>query len=171
MIVCLAAAAMAVGCKSGSGNRAAAPDRLDPERPRDAVDLYLDAMRVDLVYGKTRLINDVMRLSEEEDDIFWEIYRQFEEEYFAIGDRRLEALREFVDRTRQGTLDDASAHRIATTLLGERDEMTALLRRYHDRISTELSPIRATQFLQIEHRAATVVDLVIASEVPLLRSN
>lgn len=49
--------------------------------------------------------------------------------------------------------------------------MTAPLRRYHDRISTELSPIGATQFLQIEQRAATLVDLVIASEIPLVRTN
>jgi len=178
LYVCLAGVpAMVMGCKSAShaeSNAASAPgtvDGLNPDRPRDTVDLYLDNMRIEIYRGKTDLINEVMNLSEDENDTFWEIYREYEDEYFAIGDRRIALLQEFVDRRNAGTLDNAAASRIGTGLLDERDQMTALLRKYFDRISAELSPIRAAQFLQIEHRSNTVIDLVVASQIPLLKMN
>ena len=177
LLVCLAGVSAVMGCKSGSHADSSAMsgpgtvDGLDPDRPRDSVELYLDQMRLEIYRGKTDLYNEVMNLSEDENDIFWEIYREYEAEYFAIGDRRMALLQEFVERTRAGTLDDASASRIGSGLLDERDQTTALLRAYFTRISTELSPIRGVQFLQIENRAAMVVDLVVASEIPLVRTN
>ena len=176
LIVCLAGVSAVMGCKSGSHAESSATsgpgtvDGLDPNRPRDAVELYLDQMRLDIYRGKADLYNEVMNLSEDENDIFWEIYREYEAEYFAIGDRRVALLQEFVERTRTGTLDDAAASRIGGGLLDERAQMSALMRTYFDRISAELSPTRAVQFLQIEHRAAMVVDLVVASEIPLART-
>jgi hypothetical protein len=47
----------------------------------------------------------------------------------------------------------------------------ALLRKYHDKIAAALSPVRAVQFTQIEHRMGTVVDLIIASDLPLVRTD
>jgi hypothetical protein len=45
--------------------------------------------------------------------------------------------------------------------------MLDLMQSAHGRIAKEVSPLRAAQFLQIEHRTNTVIDLVIASELPL----
>ncbi len=39
---------------------------------------------------------------------------------------------------------------------------------YYQRISTAVSPIRAAQFLQVEHQLALFVDLSIASEMPVV---
>lgn len=140
------------------------------EIANDHVNAYLQAMRADLREGKTGLINEVMRLSDEEDDVFWEIYREYEEEYFALGDRRLETIRKFVDVMKAGMLDDATAVRLARESLDQNEEMVALLRKYHARISEKLSPVRAAQFLQIENRVGTVIDLVVAAQIPLIRS-
>ena len=39
------------------------------------------------------------------------------------------------------------------------------------RIASALSPLRAAQFGQIEHRFNTAIDVMIASEVPLVKAN
>ena len=135
----------------------------------DYVSSYLGAARADLRDGKVRLINDVMRMNESQTETFWEIYREYEEEYFALGDRRMQMERALSERILTGTLDDKASTRIAAGFLDLRDEMNALLRRYHARISEELSPLHGAQFLQIEHRMATVVDMVVSSELPMIR--
>jgi len=134
----------------------------------DGVSDYLTTVRIDLVEGKTDLINDVMNLSPSEAEVFWEIYSQYEDEYFALGERRRQLERELSQRTEAGTLTDESAARLARAFLELRREMLDLLSRYHERISTELSPVRGAQFLQIEFRTGTVVDLIVASQMPMI---
>lgn len=146
-----------------------------PETPASVVapydiDAYVQSWREELRDGKAGVINDVMRLSEQEDDVFWEIYQQYEEEYFALGERRLETARMLVRAMRDGTLDEPTATRLAAESLDQREELIALLRTYHTRLSTELSPVRAAQFLQIESRVQTVIDLLVAAEMPLIRT-
>jgi len=136
----------------------------------DGVQTYLSTVRSELRDGKAGLINRVMRLSADESEIFWEIYQEYESEYFALGERRMKLEYELAERIRAGTLDGESSGRIAASFLDLRDEQTALLRRYHQRISSELSPLRGAQFLQIEHRTGTVVDLVVSSEAPIIRA-
>lgn len=135
----------------------------------DGVAEYLKTVRIDLVEGKTDLINDVMGLSGPDAEVFWEIYSEYEAEYFALGERRRELERELAERSWSGTLNDESAARLARAFLELRREMLELITRYHARISSELSPVRGAQFLQIEHRTGTVVDLIVASEMPLIR--
>jgi hypothetical protein len=44
----------------------------------------------------------------------------------------------------------------------------ALWKKYHQRISRAVSPVRGAQFLQVEHQMALFVDLNIASEMPVI---
>jgi hypothetical protein len=69
---------------------------------------------------------------------------------------------------RDGRLSDAEASRLASEYFDFENKRLELLKRYHGLISERLSPVRAAQFTQIEHRVGTIVDLLIAAEFPLL---
>lgn len=150
------------GCASGS-RAGGARDY------NDSVTDYLTTVRVDLVEGKTDLINDVMRLTDAQAEVFWQIYADYEDGYFALGERRTELERELAERTGAGTLDDASAARLGAAFLDVRKEMLDLLRQTHARLSAKLSPRHAAQFLLIEHQTGTVVDLIVDAEMPPVR--
>ncbi len=165
LIVCAAVMLMSGCAQNNSGQRR--DDRAEIGS-RDRVQSYLGTMRTELREGKTDLINQVMKLSDAESEIFWDIFQEYEAEYFTLGDRRMKLEYELVERIRAGTLDSDAAGRLAASFLDLRDEQTGLLRRYHQRISSELSPIRGAQFLQIEHRTGTAVDLMVSSEVPMI---
>lgn len=161
--------AMCVGLTLGLGACASSGGRTGTEYDfHDRVSDYLVEMRIELAKGKTDLVNRVMKLSDSEAEIFWEIFQAYEDEYFALGERRRMLEQDLSEQMRTGRLDGQDAVRLASAFLDLRDEMNDLLRRTHARISEELSPRRAAQFLQIEHRSATVVDLVLASELPLI---
>ena len=147
----------------------AAPESVAPAAGEDYIDAYVERWREELRAGKAGIIDDVMKLAEGEDDIFWDLYQQYEEEYFALGERRLQTARQLVEAMRAGTLDDATASRLATEALDQRDEINGLLRRYHTLLSEQISPVRAAQFLQIESRVQTIIDLLVAAEIPLIR--
>jgi len=152
------------GCTSTDEAKAPAPA---PAKV-DLVVTYYQSMRADLTVGKVRVVNDFMRLDEKEAKAFWPIYQEYEEELFALGDGRMALMSEFVRLNAQGKLDDAALARLGPGWFDGEEKRLALLKAYHDRIAKEISPLRAAQFAQIEHRFATVVDLMIAADMPLL---
>jgi hypothetical protein len=151
---------------------AAAPTTPPAEKPRSADRLreYVALLRSDLSDGKAHTINQVMDLSVDESRIFWPIYHDYEEELFANGDKRLELIKEYVKLHSTRTLTNDKARELSAAWFDFQSQQLELLKKYHAQIQKELSPIRAAQFVQIEHRFALVVDLMIASDLPLVET-
>lgn len=178
---CLLICVLLSGCAADNGTAptpaasaasAQAPRAAAKARPNQsqAVDLYVAAIRDDLSRGKVGIITDAMQLNADEAKIFWPIYQEYEAELFDLGDARVEGIRQFVSAELSGTLDNARASGLATAYFGYEGSRLELLKKYHGIIAEKLSPVRAAQFTQIEHRVGTVVDLLIASELPLIHS-
>lgn len=132
-------------------------------------DAYLAQMRGELSRGKVKLINDVMRLNADESAKFWPIYEEYESDLFELGDKRVELIKRFAASQSAGKLSDAEASTLADGYFDFESKRVELTKKYYDEIAKELSPVRAAQFTQIEHRVGTVVDLMIAADVPLIR--
>jgi hypothetical protein len=135
----------------------------------DHVRNYIDAVRIELFDGKVGLISGVMKLSDEEAEIFWPLYYEYELELFDIGDRRVELIERFIAAHQSKVLNDLEARKMAAEWFKQGTARLGLLKKYHKLIGNELSMLHAIQFLQIEHRVNTVIDLMIASELPLFR--
>ncbi|UCD53190.1 MAG: hypothetical protein JSW27_11210, partial [Phycisphaerales bacterium] len=130
---------------------------------------YIDSVRIDLAEGNVRLINETIGLSDEEAKVFWPLYQEYETELFELGDRRLDLMDRFIASDEALNLDDSEAQKIAAEWFELEEARFALWKKYHQLIAARLSPLRAIQFVQTEHRISTVVDLMIASELPLFR--
>jgi hypothetical protein len=169
---------LAYGCASNHEAQPAAPDQSPAASatpaaasgvPRsDVLNAYVRSMRDDLSRGKVGIINDVMQLNADEAKAFWPIYEEYESELFELGDQRMAAIRQFATDIRDNRLDDSEASKLADQYFDYESKRVELLKRYHGEIAKRLSPVRAAQFTQIEHRVGTIVDLMIASEFPLL---
>jgi hypothetical protein len=66
-------------------------------------------------------------------------------------------------------LDNKVATDIATGWLNYQTQSVELLRKYNQRITEELSAIHAAQFLQVENRIGTIIDLAIAADLPIVQ--
>jgi hypothetical protein len=110
----------------------------------------------------------VMRLNADEAKVFWPIYQDYESDLFELGDQRVAAIRQFAADIRDGRLTDTEATRLTDAYFDVQSKQLDLLKQYEALIAKQLSPVRAAQFTQIEHRVGTVVDLMIASDIPLL---
>ena len=129
---------------------------------------YFEVLRSDFNAGKIRTLNEVMKLTAAEADKFWPIYRAYENDLAAVGDRKLVLIGQFVNHSKAGTLNDENSQELASQWLRNVQDRLDLWKKYHDQISHAVSPIRAGQFLQIENQLALFVDISIASEMPLV---
>ena len=128
-------------------------------------------LRSDFNAGKIRTLNQVMKLTVAEADKFWPIYRQYEKDLAAVGDRKLALIVEFMRHHKAGTLTDQNSKEMAAQWLQNVQDRLDLWKKYHQQISDAVSPIRAAQFLQVENQMAIFVDLNIASEMPVVGSS
>lgn len=129
---------------------------------------YLEVLRSQFNADKVATINHIMKFSTAEADKFWPIYREYEKALAVLGDRRLELMRDFLKEFSGPGLSDATSNALAKRWFANLKERTRLWEKYHRKISKRLSPMRAAQFLQLEHQIALLVDLSIASEMPAL---
>jgi hypothetical protein len=128
----------------------------------------LDLFRSDLNASKIRTLNEVMRMTAEEAAKFWPIYQKYETELTAVSDRKIALIRDFVTLHSTNSLTDAKAGEITERWLTLSQDRLDLWKKYSKEISTAVSPIRGAQFLQVEHQISLLVDINIASEMPLV---
>ena len=156
----LVGAGLFQGCATSKAKQAS----LTPDDSR----AYFEVLRSDFNAGKVRALNQVMKLTVAEADKFWPIYRQYEKDLAAVGDRKLALIREFLVHHRDDTLGDQNSKELAAQWLQNAQDRLDLWKKYHQEISDAVSPMRAAQFLQVENQMAIFVDLNIASEMPMI---
>src|SRR5690349_20878709 len=111
-----------------------------PKLTADDSRAYFEVLRSDFNAGKIRALNQVMKLTIGEADKFWPIYRQYEKELAAVGDRKLALIVEFMTQQRAGTLNDQNSKELAEKWLANVQERLDLWKKYHEQISGAVSP-------------------------------
>jgi len=163
LLTLIGAAALLQGCASPGEHKTSAP-MLDDTRA------FFEVLRSDFNAGKIRALNEVMKLTAPEAEKFWPVYRDYEQEISAVGDRKLVLIREFAAHHQAGTLNEANSKEMAQRWLENVQDRLDLWKKYHRKISDAVSPVRAAQFLQVENQMALFVDISIASEMPAIGS-
>jgi hypothetical protein len=136
--------------------------------PRDLnLTAYVELLRADVRAQKVAFLTELMALTEAEDEKFWPIYREYDVELSALQDERAAMIREYAATA--GAVTDAQAEAIGAKAIDIDRRRTALLEKYHGRVKAALSPRAALRFLQVEHQLLLIIDLQIASFLPVVR--
>ena len=141
-----------------------------PAAPAEAVNdniyNYLQLLRSDLNSIKVELISSIMKLSAEDAQKFWPIYRDYENELGKLAINRAELIAEFVQSHKDGSFDNVKAKDIAKRWFKTQRARLDLLEKYHGKIEKALTSVQAGQFLQVENQLGLFIDVAIASEMP-----
>jgi hypothetical protein len=127
---------------------------------------YVELLRSDLRSQKVAITAEVLQLSEAEDAKFWPVYREYESELQKINDERLAGIEEYsktYDR-----LTDATADRLAKMSLDLESRRQAAKARYYEKLKTAVSAKTAARALQVENQILLLLDLQIASSLPVV---
>src|SRR4051794_29906245 len=126
---------------------------------------YVDLLRSDLRSQAVAIIAEVMNFSEQEDAKFWPVYREFEAELQKINDERLAGIEEY-SKT-YDKLTEATADRLAKMSLDLEARRNATKAKYYEKLKTVVSAKTAARFLQVENQILLLLDLQIASSLPI----
>lgn len=136
------------------------------EPPSSIEQDYLNLLRVDLRAAKAEIVTNSLELTSGELERFWPIYREYDLALVKLNEERIATLREFA--AHYASIDDGQARDLTRRSLEFQRKRLDLLEKYFDRVAKAFNPATAARFLQIEHQLLMLVDVQLASEVPLI---
>jgi len=128
---------------------------------------YSELLRSDLRSQKVSIITEMMEFTEAEDAKFWPVYREYEAELAKINDDRLKLIKEYAGSYE--SLTDAVADRLAKGALDLEGRRQQLKASYYEKFKAALSAKTAAKFLQVENQLLLLLDLQIASSLPIVQ--
>ena len=107
-----------------------------------------------------------MKLTPEQQEKFWPIYRQYADEQEKLLDKRIALLQEFA-----GSLDgmtDEQATALAERSFAIQRSRIERRERYFSRFADVLGPALAARFIQVDSQMSTLLDFEMARNTPLI---
>jgi hypothetical protein len=141
-----------------------------PSNPpaQNTVDQDVDLLRKDIRSQKKQIIAANLQLSDAEAVKFWPLYDQYTAELVKINDAKYGVIKEYAN-TFNSSLTDEHALALTRNLLTV-DQQAALLRlKYVPIFSQVISGRKTALFFQMDRRLVMLIDLQLASQVPLVQ--
>lgn len=137
-----------------------------PPETKPLTDDDIRLMRQDLQSIKSDVIRHTMLFSEAEDKAFWPVYNEYAGVQHNIADKRLAVIMDYAKH--YDTLTDADASSLSQRMLQVDDDTLALRKKYLPKFETVLGAKRAAKFYQVDNRLSMIVNVQLASEIPLI---
>lgn len=134
---------------------------------RPLTDDDIKLMRQDVQSQKEGIIKDTMQFTDTEGTAFWPIYKLYATDQKAIGDRRLAIITDYAKK--YDTLSDADAKSLTQRMLQVDDDTQALRKKYFPKFEAAIGGKRAAMFYQVDNRLSLIVNVQLASVIPLIQ--
>jgi hypothetical protein len=141
---------------------------LIPAAAQAQTDTYLELLRSDISTQRVAIFTEVLALSDSESVAFWPVYRTYENELAAVGDKRVALIKEFAGVYE--TMDNAVAADLLKRSFDIADSRAKVHRKYMKEFSKILPATTVARFFQTERFITNLIDLQIAWELPLVET-
>ena len=145
----------------------ASPAAADKDQHRIS-DQDLTLLRKDLRSQKKQLIAQNLKLTDAEATKFWPVYDQYVAELAKINDKKYATIQEYADKF--GTLSDDQAMSLIKNWLDVDIAATQLRAKYLPIVAKAVGGKKAATFAQLDRRIASMVDLQLGSQIPLVQT-
>jgi hypothetical protein len=129
---------------------------------------YIKLLREDVRSQKSGVMATVMQLDPDEAAKFWPIYRDYDAELTKLNGLRIANIEEYARTYNQ--LTDEKADELIHNAMAYQKQRAELLAKYYDRVKQEMSAVTAARFVQVEQQLLLIIDLQIASSLPVVGS-
>ena len=126
----------------------------------------LELLKKDLNKEKRSLVAEAMDIKAENKTVFWEIYGEHETATNELIDLRAKNITKFADN--YDKLTDDIADEIASTYLTIEAGKLKIDKTYYKKLKKVVGAIQAARFIQIMNQVHLLIDVQIASEIPLI---
>jgi hypothetical protein len=130
---------------------------------------YIELLRTNVRQQKSEIMGAVMALSADDAAKFWPIYSEYDAALTKLNTLRVQNIQDYAQNYTQMT--DEKADQLIQTALDYQKQRSELLAKTYDRMKQSLGAITAARFLQVEHQLLLIIDLQIASSLPIVGEN
>jgi hypothetical protein len=141
----------------------ASPTKRDEQKN---VQAYIDLLRSDVRQQKAEIMGSVMLLSAQDSAKFWPIYSDYDTQLTKLNDQRAQTIKEYAQSYDQMT--DEKADELIQKSMAYQKQRAELLAQTYDKVKQALGAMTAARFAMIEHQLLLIIDLQIASSLPVV---
>jgi ClpP class serine protease len=161
VIVFPRSAALAQNASPQTSSRASAGDDFQP-----ITDEEIQMLRKDIRSQRKQLIAVNMKLTDTEAEKFWPVYEQYVSELVGINGAKYGLVKQYVQS--QGALTDPQAESAVKQWVDIDQSVAELRTKYIPIFRKILSPKKTALFYQLDRRVQLMIDLQLASSLPLV---
>jgi hypothetical protein len=141
----------------------------EDEAQKDNLQVYIDLLRKDVKEQKAEIMGAVLTLSADEAAKFWPIYSEYDAQLTKLNDQRVENIKEYARTYTQMT--DEKADELVKKAWAYQKQRAELLENTYERVKQAIGGVDAARFAQIEHQLLLIIDLKIASSLPVVKQD
>ncbi len=127
---------------------------------------YVELIRSNVRQEKAQIMGSVMQLNASDAAKFWDIYSEYDEQLSKLNKLRSDNIIEFAKAYDQMT--DARADELMKTAIEYQKQRNDLLVGTYQKVREAIGGIQAARFVQVENQLLHIIDLQIASNLPLV---
>ena len=131
------------------------------------LDSYIELLKSDVKTDKIAIITEVMAFTEEQAELFWPVYREFEYELDKLSDKRIANIKDFAANF--DSLSDAKADELIKSSFNFQEDRLDLNKDFYNQFAVVLTPTVAAKYMQLEHQIQLIIDLSISANLPLAK--
>src|SRR3954471_3864408 len=132
-----------------------------------ATDQDVQLLRQDIRSNKKQLVAANLTLTDPEATKFWPVYDQYAVEMTKIGDQKYALIKEYAQKF--GSLTDSQALSLVNRSLALDEAIAHLRIKDVPKVNGVLPGTKAASFFQIDRRLTGLIDLQLASQIPLVQ--
>jgi hypothetical protein len=130
------------------------------------IQAYIILLRSDVRPQKDEIMGSIMALSAADAARFWPIYNAYDAELTKLNDQRVENIKDYAREYTQIT--DTKADELVQKSFTYQKQRAELFASTYDKVKQACGAVTAARFAQIEHQLLLLVDLQIASSLPIV---
>jgi hypothetical protein len=130
---------------------------------------YIRLLRSDLKAKRDQIVREAMQLTDQQSAVFWPIYGNYAAEQTKLGDQKLAIIHEYAQNFL--TMNDAKADELAQKVMTLDDQRLALRKKYYEILKKTLPTVLVVRFFQVENQLQLILDLQIASNLPIIEQS
>ena len=132
------------------------------------VESAIEIMRSDVRTQKVAILTATMELTSDEASAFWPKYREYDVALSAVWDQRLGVIKDYA--ANYETMTDEVARGLIERAFAVDEAQLAVEKEYFEKIAEVLPITKAARFAQVERRLNNMIELQLASELPLVKA-
>lgn len=130
------------------------------------INAYVELLRSDVRSQTKEVLTETMGLTDAQSAKFWPIYNEFDLQLRKLNDKKLAGIKDYANN--YDSMTDAKADELVNLMLDLESQRNELKKTYYEKFRQQLGGIIAARFLQVENQILMVIDLQIASSLPIV---